>query len=570
MQFKLIRENKLVFLCFLIATILLLKNLGNMYLWTDEANSAVPAKNILQFGYPSNFDGRNIVQHYWNYDGELKLSPFYRTTTWLHLYVAALSFKLLGINTFAARFPFALIGLGVIISLFLLLRKYKADKFIINTSVLLLTLNVFFLIHMRQCRYYSMATLFTLLAAWAYLDFYQNGKKTKFIIYSVLLFLSMHSAYPILMLAVAIHALLFFKRGIIKGLLIAWGWMSLVVVPVIIFLRLWERPIDLMGLGHYFKGMAHLRLLSYLVYLNDYMIPFVLVAIYLIWKAKRRELTIERLKNNQLLTFSAILLAVAVVFLAIVAPHNFRFIVPYIPFSIIILSYILCFLKKRTNLYVVILLILVLVTTNFIHQAPYYLSYITRRPVVKKVLTDVDEKLKGKEIAGFPMLRLSWLNYKMGVFLNPTSWLYRYLYEITHDYDGPNEGISKYINQHAGPDDIVKATYGDFIYQFYTNRIVIPRGQFENEIMPDWWVFRGAWWHHGLLNKYKAVLDRDYEKIVLNYPELRWGNLPNPDYHKFKTVEDAPRVVIYRRKKSKTPQEIARNKELIKQMWPWK
>jgi 4-amino-4-deoxy-L-arabinose transferase-like glycosyltransferase len=550
MNFKLVKENKLIFLCFLIAVVFLFKNLGNIYLWTDEANSALVSRNILKFGYPSNFDGRNIVQHYWYYDGKLKLSPFYRTTTWLHLYLAALSFMLLGVNTFAARFPFALAGLGVLVSFFLFLRRYERDKFIINTAVVLLTFCVPFYLHMRQCRYYSLAALFTLLGAWGYLEFYQQGRKNKFILYSLLLFLSLHSAYLILMLAVAVHFLLFYRRERLKGLLISWGWMSLVVVPVTVFLRLWERPPDLLGWQQrLIPPLLYIRLTGYLLYFNDYLIPFALVLIYLIWRWRRRELTLEGLKKNQPLSFIIVLLATAVVFLTLVAPHRFRFVVPYIPFALILLSHILCFFKQRTNRYIAVSILLILISSNLIHQIPYRLWLIINQPaIMRKVLNKVHNK------------KLRQFSNRARTYSKPSSILYNYLYEITHDYDGPNEGISKYINQHAGKDDIVKATYGDFIYQFYTNRIVIPRGQFENEIMPDWWIFRGPRWNRygKLLKKYQDVLERHYEKIVLDdYPELPWGNLPEPSYHKFRTVKDAPRVVIYRRKKRKPSPETA-------------
>jgi hypothetical protein len=561
MYIKLARQNKILLLCLLIAAFFLFKNLDNIYLWNDEANSALVAKNILKFGYPANFDGRNIVQHFWYYDGKLKLSPFYRTTTWLHLYLAALSFKLLGTNTFAARFPFAVIGLCVIIVLFLFLRKYEKDPFIINTAVILLTFCIPFYLHMRQCRYYSMATLFTLLGTWGYVEFYQQGRKTKFIVYSILLFLSMHSAYAILMLGVVVHFLLFYRRERIKELFVCWGWMSIVVVPVSVFLRLWERPVDLLGRESHFsfvKTITHF--FGYVTYLNDYLVPFILVVVYLIWRLKRREMNLAIFKDNQPLTFMLVLLTVAILFQSIVAPHNFRFIVPYIPSTVILLSYMLRFFKERTHPYIAVLLIVVLISSNILHQSQYFLSFITKRRTVRNLLADVDRKLGIFRNKKFPNLNLSYINSRLWVNLNPTSFLYEYLYEITHDYDGPNEGICKYINQHAGKDDIVKATYGDFTYQFYTDLIVIPRGLFNNEIMPDWWIFRSGRWSHwfdvNLLEKYKAVLERDYEKIVLDYPEILWENLPEPEYHKFRTVKDAPRVIIYHRKEKAPPQTL--------------
>ncbi len=538
MNLKLVRENKIVFLCFFISTIFLLKNLGNVYFWTDEANSALVSRNILTYGYPSNFGEKNIVQHYWDYDGELKLAPFYRTTTWLHLYVAALSFKLFGATTFAARFPFAIIGLIIIICLFAILRKHTQDKFIINTSIILLTFCIPFYLHMRQCRYYSMATLFTLLGAWEYLEFYEKGAKKKFILYSVLLFLSMHSAFLILMMAIGVHFLIFYKRDRIKDLLVSWGIMALVVLPVTYFLRLWERPLDLLGheQGFNLNGVI-LRFLKYITYLNNYLIPAALLLVYVIWRLIRRELTFKSFKDNQLISFSIVLVMVATTFLSIVAPHNFRFIVAYIPLIMVGLAYILAFFKERTNKFVVSLIIIILISSNVIHQAPYFLTKIP-------ILAGSDIKIGGRD--------MNWYSYKMRSYFKPESLLYNFLYEITHDFDGPNEGISKYLNEHADKDDVVKATYGDFMYQFYTDLKVIHRGEFNNEIEPDWYIFRDGWWQwraDAKISKYRELLDEKYEEIELDYPETSWENLPEPDYHLYKTATGYPKVKIYRRKK---------------------
>ena len=44
-----------------------------------------------------------------------------------------------------------------------------------------------------------------------------------------------------------------------------------------------------------------------------------------------------------------------------------------------------------------------------------------------------------------------------------------YLYEITHDYDGPVEGIVEYLKKNAGPSDLVQIPYGEYAVRFYNN-----------------------------------------------------------------------------------------------------
>lgn len=45
----------------LLGSVLLLGNLSNGMLWNDEAVTAVLAKNVLTYGYPRVFDGKNYV-----------------------------------------------------------------------------------------------------------------------------------------------------------------------------------------------------------------------------------------------------------------------------------------------------------------------------------------------------------------------------------------------------------------------------------------------------------------------------------------------------------------------------
>jgi len=62
MNLKKIFSNHKLFLLFLLACIFFLfMNLGNIYLWHDEASTALVGKNILKFGIPKAYDGKNYL-----------------------------------------------------------------------------------------------------------------------------------------------------------------------------------------------------------------------------------------------------------------------------------------------------------------------------------------------------------------------------------------------------------------------------------------------------------------------------------------------------------------------------
>src|SRR5262249_16061728 len=81
----------------------------------------------------------------------------WRQTPWLPIYVAAASFKLLGASTFAARLPFALLGLLSVPSMYLLARRVFNDWTSAHLAAASLLFSGPFLLHVRQCRYYSLA-----------------------------------------------------------------------------------------------------------------------------------------------------------------------------------------------------------------------------------------------------------------------------------------------------------------------------------------------------------------------------------------------------------------------------
>ena len=93
---------------FAVAFWLLFYHLDSHLLWGDEAETAVLAKNVVQFGVPRTFDGTNYILLH----GTVDETPghIWIWSPWMQNYLAASSFILFGPTTWAARAPFAFIG----------------------------------------------------------------------------------------------------------------------------------------------------------------------------------------------------------------------------------------------------------------------------------------------------------------------------------------------------------------------------------------------------------------------------------------------------------------------------
>ncbi|MBI4254366.1 MAG: glycosyltransferase family 39 protein, partial [Candidatus Rokubacteria bacterium] len=138
-----------------LASLLIFPSLDNRYLWDDEAETALLAKNVLRFGAPIAWDGRNLVSQECGADYDADY--LWRQTPWLPIYATALSFKLLGPSTLAARLPFAVLGVLCVLSLYVVGASLFGERAIGGLAAAMLLLSVPFLLHVRQGRYYSLA-----------------------------------------------------------------------------------------------------------------------------------------------------------------------------------------------------------------------------------------------------------------------------------------------------------------------------------------------------------------------------------------------------------------------------
>jgi len=143
-------ERLFLVIVLIIASILFLGNLGNRYLWQDEAETALIAKTILQDGIPQGYDGKNFFSQ----EGQSSYGKNYIwiLDPWLPYYLVAGSFKMLGVNTFGARFPFALFGIASVLLTYFFVVLLTKDRKTAAMATVLLLMSVSFLLLCRQSR----------------------------------------------------------------------------------------------------------------------------------------------------------------------------------------------------------------------------------------------------------------------------------------------------------------------------------------------------------------------------------------------------------------------------------
>jgi len=129
-----------------------------------------------------------------------------------------------------------------------------------------------------------------------------------------------------------------------------------------------------------------------------------------------------------------------------------------------------------------------------------------------------------------------------------------YLYEITHDYDGPNEGIVKYLNAHASKGDVVAVNHENLPIIFYTGLPVVcavSGRDCSSAKNARWIVLRQRYSTKAELDMTRLLVhnirESKYQRITLDYPDTPFENREDPERHFFRTQESERRVTIYRR-----------------------
>ena len=474
---------------------LILPNLGNIYLWGDEAQTALIAKTVLSHGVPVAYDGKN----YFSQIGGRDLGKNYisKWLPWLQFYVLAGFFAAFGASTFTARLPFALFGIATIILTYYFAKAFWRNRRAGVLSAIVLLASVPFLLLTRQCRYYSLDAFFSLLGLYGYYGILEQRKRSGliFTLSAILLFHSQFVHCAALLATVITHALLF-QRKTLKPVLILSGIVIVASAPWVIWFSSLGREVTTFSSfatrATVFTKFMVTQTFKHIFPPLILVLPVVLFVADLV-RHKRRPAESYMKRNLALLTLFAIFTIAAVSFA--MPTTFFRYLAPLIPVACIIIGSI------------------------------------------------VESGMKVHPAVGVVMIGL-------------LAWWWRmpdYLYEITHDYDGPTEGIVQYLNDHASSSDIVVANHDDMALKFYTGLRIVSTTTGE-DLTPakraDWVIMR-KWADTTELNGHRYLVHNVpwnmYERLVLPYPDTDRENREDPEEHHFRTVENARPVTIYHR-----------------------
>lgn len=480
-----------------IGSFLLFKNLDNQYLWQDEAQTALVAKTVLSHGIPMGYDGKNSFSQ--ELGAEYGENYVWRWHTWFPFYLLAGFFEIFGINTFIARLPFALFGLATIAIVYFFSCSLWMSRRAGLIAAVLLILSIPFLILSRQCRYYSPTAFFAISGLYSYFSLTENKNYSSFILVlaCTLLFHVHQVFYGIVLLTISFHAMTF-HRDKMKRIFVLSLLTTFINLPWILWasgpLSEWALGSNMLNFGQALKYCSH-----YLFQMGKYVFPLPMIGLSLLvalsYRVKLKNKTSIPILNHLMLLLLFISLSLIVLSFFTVAPF-FRYLTPLIPACCLILALVVELCMKfhfATGIAVIII---------FAYPQP---------------LPD-------------------------------------YLYEITHDYDGPIEGIVKYLNQNAKKDEIVAITYGDLPLKFYTDMRVVG-GLTGEDLSPakeaDWIIIRKyvICEKDRMVKRYliQNVSWHQYQRIIINYPDTPFENRENPQEHRFRTLTNEDRVIIYRK-----------------------
>lgn len=498
------RKDILIVLLLTIAgATLLFTNLGNHYLWQDEAQTALLGRSVLEHGLPYGFDGVNSFSQ--EFGAEFGEDYIWKWHTWLPFYLVAASFKLFGESTLAARLPFALFGLGTVLLTYLASLSIWRNRGLAAAAVGFLLLCIPFLLLSRQCRYYSPAAFFSLLCLYAYWKM-RAGRGIHDLLFALGAYalFHVHFVYTATIFITVIAHQCFERLRIVKRLALNIMAVGLACLPWIVYfsttnygLASPDNPVS-----------SKLAFATYILLIFKEIIPY------------------------------SILFALPFIFLYKGFKEDVKKHVPGIRTT------------DDSTSALVLLIINVFATSATLSLATSYVFFRYLAPIIPP-LTIL--------LAHVFILTLS-LNRLVGTCVFSTILWFQplddYLYEISHDYDGPIEGIVRHLQEHASASDTVLITYGDLPIKFYTNLKTfggrtgedIHRASKANWVIPRSYPVCNA---DRIMKRdiLSLVEFEDYELVRIDYPEAMYDNRESPENHRFRTSLNDSRVILYKKRK---------------------
>ncbi|MGB2706477.1 MAG: glycosyltransferase family 39 protein, partial [Candidatus Omnitrophota bacterium] len=474
----------------------------------------------------------------------------YIAQPWLQNYVCAASFLLFGESNTSARIIFALFGLLSFYLIYVLAYRLFEEKILARISVIIAATSVPFLLMLRQCRYYSLTVFLSLALLIFYVNFLER-KKFSSIFFVATSFFLFHANFgcliPLLGAIFVSFVLLERKRKLFAQFLKMYVWIFILLLPWAIIYKIWSESISTPS-----SLIIH-NAKFYLSKVNHYFLPYRSVAIILItllvFKWRSRVLRIVRdffgTKKGKSVIFLNLICLVNWFFLWFADANSARYIIHVAPLLFIFAAFLIWRSMEWSKILAGFLLI-VLCFSNLLHDSFFYVAAKPFVPLVLKasawardkgVISVRFDKKVIKEVA------------RIADKANIKAHFFDYLYEITNDYDGPMEGVVKYLRQNAKPGETIKTHLFNANPLFYYTDLKVDT-DFTKETYPEWIFLRDYWTEDTFYKtEYFKNIEKRYDKIELDYPDIWWENRPDDmSHHYFKTAPLEKKISLYRRK----------------------
>lgn len=528
------KTKHLIIPILLAAAYLSMARLDNTYFWDDEALVGIVAKNLIQTGHLTGWDGRNLLAFR---NGSLLDDDLRPAEPPLSYLLAAGSFKLLGISTWNGRLPFVLVGLAsLIVFIFLMREEFGHDSPLWIYASVAFSLSVVFLLNIRQCRYHSSSILFSLLTFLAYRKCIQTKKVLWFVFFAVasaLLFYAHFMICAAMLAAIAVLYLVFHRRQFplaqIWKVLLTIALFAAATVPYAVYYRIWHRPDIPVGPVVWYIRKPTLLWWNLRDSNLTTIMPWLIAAglVYIVIRYRKKE------KSAAITLEYALLYLAYVVFLSMLSPQpvssggiaDVRYLTAIMPFPAAMIGATIWFIHRRTKVAAVAVLATVL-TTNVLCINPWHWQF-------------------------------RWL-------------LPAYVKEIHQDYPTPYSEAAKFLLENARKDDVVMAfpDWTNYPIMFYAGdkvklgcllnrRTHLPVQKvaalqaplYVEENFPDWFIAFGthsqavkllqyfsrthAEQGQFVQHRYELARAIDIFWLDMSRPELPWHNFgPKRDFNK--------------------------------------
>jgi hypothetical protein len=529
-------------LLFLTAAVFLFVNLGEKYLWQDEAATAVLGSRLMKFGEPLAYDGVNLITMDYSTPEELGTldqrtadaessvqyhvarGDFKRNTAWIgqpwgSFAVVGASLTCFGQNTVAARAPFAAAGLLTVILLYWFVRREFKDPLLAWLSAALLVTNVYWVVHTRQCRYYAVSSLLLLLTLIAYAR-WQRGQPWGGAVFVATAWcwfqMDFGSFWPVIGVLLALAAWGDWPR--VRRVLVAGAALGAAIAPWVWYYELAGRvKASLAPFSHKFT--------LNLLHLNQFLIPLVLLAALGIVLAVRGR-RLDPVPRRVLAACLAILLAV-IVWVPSVAPWGFhRYIVHLAPLAALGAAWVLTeaagwvarrYSRERSRTWV----------------AAALAAFLAVCPLLPNLVT-------------IPLVTAFGGNYPTGLFVR-AEWAVLHE-EVFAPRPDPNRLTVESLALVASPGDEVLTNYEDVPLMFYTDYRVrggIPMFRVEDRSRPPRFLVLRRSTALGVGPPLGRELARHrWQPLRTTIPDMEWGNMPEPE-HRIGAIGVVPPPVIF-------------------------